>query len=854
MALPVRLQQLSLDRVPSFTHYLPYLAYDEEEHLYLLTKDLGLSTLAWGCAFECLPHPGPGDSQATLLKGLFELPWPPGSTIQISALGLLTETLPLLRQYVSIREPGIYRDLARARVDTLYQLLLDGKRTIQTAPLRDLTLLVSATVPIFPRHSWWDTPLRLGLNFFQQRPMSEHQTITTAIPSVSRLRASLEQLLLQAKIAPHTLTPDRLLTLLFPILNPGHAYTPFSSWDRDREIRRQLMMADTAILPNEESVILDGHIYRSITPLQYPAEMTTARMISMVGDIHSASQQIPTPFMLTLNAVAYDRADIAKKLQRKHTIISQQAFGPMARIIPRLSMKKQHYDIAGEAIENGHVPVSAYLHLALWTQDPHQADQAIGACESLWRGRNFLPQRDGPATLNLLRESLPMALSTNPRYLELDTARARTMLSSNVATMSPIAGDWKGTGRPVVMLISRRGQPCGLDLFHNPHGNFNAIIAGKSGGGKSFFTNDLLLGLLGANAQVWIIDKGRSYEKLVQTLKGDYLVFNANEPICLNPFSSIEPQDFEDALPALKAIVAQMASPSRRLDDYEASVIGQVIQDAYAASGHHTTITQIADGLFTRPDARCQDLAQMLHPYTAKGEYARFFEGPATINLMRSRLLLLELEELSSKPNLQSVVFLALVLAVKQAMQSGDMATQKLVAIDEAWQFLRSAQAAEFVVEIYRRARKYNMAILTITQEITDLFGTEAGASILANSDMRILFPHKQESIRDPRVGLNDYELTLMRSLTKISHKYSEMYITHPTGSGVYRHIVDPQSYWLYTTDADEVATIRTLVNHKGFTVEEAIRQLAGVSEQDVKGAAPPLPAFLTSSTEETHT
>ena len=827
MALPVKLAHFSLEQVPSFAEFLPYLAYDEEHELYLLTKDTGTSNLAWGFAFECLPHPGPGDQQATLLKGIYELPWPPGSTIQVSAIGLLTETFPKLREYVKLRHQGIYRSMARTRVDALSARLLTGKQTVQVAPLRDVTLLVSVTVPTARRgtNGLLNSVKRLAMASVGLGATPTVAQILDTVPSVSRLRASVQQLLLQGNLWPRPVAPARLLTLLFALLNPGHTYTTFTRHEPDRELRRQVVMADTMIAPTEEGAMVDGHHVRSITALQFPQEMTIDRMATMVGDVFNTSQQIPTAFALTLNTVTYDRADAKSRFARKHAITSQQAFGPMARIIPRLALKKQHYDIAAAALEHGHAQVSAFLHLMVWAPGNEDANQAVAAAETLWRTHNFTPQRDGPITLNLLRESLPMGLSSNPLYLQRDLARAKTVLSSNAASLCPVGGDWKGTGRPVVFLISRRGQPCELDLFHNPTGNFNCVIAGKSGGGKSFFTNDLLCGLLGVGAQVWIIDKGRSYEKLVTSLKGDHLLFKASEPICLNPFTALDADEFEDWLPALKALVGQMADPSRKLDAYEDSVIGQCIQETYADAGRDTTISQIAERLRGREDSRCQDLAQMLYPYTAKGEFGRFFEGPATINLMRSPLLLLELEELSTKPNLQSVVFLAIVLAVQAAMEDGDRSIEKVVAIDEAWQFLRSPQAAAFVVEIYRRFRKYNGAAITITQEVNDMLTTEAGASILANSDMRILFPHKYEGLTDPRVGLTPHELHLMRSLTKVSGRYSELYVRHTTGSGVYRHIVDPYAYWLYTTDANEVAKIQSLQN-EGLTIDEAIRQL----------------------------
>lgn len=826
MPLPLKLIRFALEQVPSFSSFLPYLAYDEEHELYLLAKDTNLTQMAWGFAFECVPHPGPGQQQATLIKGIYNQPWPAGTTIQINAFALPTETFPMLQEYVRLRQPGIYRNMGRTRVQTLCDRLLSGHNETQVAPLRDTTIVVSVTVPVAPTSRLSSASLsRALLSAIGIRHTQTVADITTQMPSLMRFKTSVQQLLSQGNMAPRPLPPPRLLTLLSPILNPGHSFRPCAHYEPDREIRRQLIAADTRITPTEQGALIDGYHFRSISPLRFPQEIRIDQTFGLSGDAFNNSQQIPTPFLLTLNSVLYERADVAQAFQRRHTITAQQGQGPLARMIPRLALKLEQYDITAKALEQGHIQVSAYPHLLTWGEDAEQTENAAAAVEALWRTHGFEPQRDGPVTLNMLKESLPMALSGNPAYLQRDLARAKTILDSNTASLSPIGGDWKGTGRPIVPLVSRRGQLCALDLFHNPYGNFNCIIAGKSGGGKSFFTNDLLCGLLGAGAQVWIIDKGKSYERLVQTLKGDYLLFKASEPICLNPFSAIDPSQLEEWLTRLKALVAQMADPTRQLGAYEDSVIGQAIQEAHASNGRDTTISAVANQLRVHDDPRCRDLAQMLYPYTAKGEFGRFFEGTATINLLRSPLLLLELEELSTKPALQSVIFLDLVLAVQAAMEGGDRSQQRVIAIDEAWQFMRSPQAATFVVEIYRRFRKYNGAAITITQEINDMLTLEAGASILANSDMRILFPHKYEGLTDPRIGLNEYELALMHSLNMASGKYSELYIKHATGGGVYRHIVDPYAYWLYTTNADEVARIQALQN-QGLTIEEAIAQL----------------------------
>jgi conjugal transfer ATP-binding protein TraC len=349
--------------------------------------------------------------------------------------------------------------------------------------------------------------------------------------------------------------------------------------------------------------------------------------------------------------------------------------------------------------------------------------------------------------------------------------------------------------------------------------------------------NDLILGLVGSGAMVWCIDKGRSYERMITTLGGDHLVFHPESPINLNPFSFIDsPAEFQERITGLKALVAQMASPSRPISDLEDALMGEAIQEAYGTHGHATSITHIAGRLAAHPDPRCHDLATMLYPYTAKGEFARFFEGEATVDVMTSPLLLLELEDLSSKPKLQSVIFLALILAVRAAMERGDRGVQRCLLIDEAWQFIAgsgaggsgSTQAAQFVTQLYRVARKFNLAAITISQSLADFLDTEAGQAILANSDTRIVYQHKNETLRDPRLAYSPWEATLIRSLTKVSGRYAECFIQHPTGAGIYRHLIDPVAYQLFTTNPEEVARLQALMKHQHRSLAEAVQELAG--------------------------
>ena len=101
--------------------------------------------------------------------------------------------------------------------------------------------------------------------------------------------------------------------------------------------------------------------------------------------------------------------------------------------------------------------------------------------------------------------------------------------------MLPLYGSVKGTKTPAQMYLNRRGETVFWDFFDsntNPH----AIIIGASGAGKSFFVNDFILQNARSDAHFFVLDKGDSYKKLCSILGGQYVRFDLNNPVTINPF------------------------------------------------------------------------------------------------------------------------------------------------------------------------------------------------------------------------------------------------------------------------------------------------------------------------------
>ena len=396
--------------------------------------------------------------------------------------------------------------------------------------------------------------------------------------------------------------------------------------------------------------------------------------------------------------------------------------------------------------------------------------------------------------------------------------------------VTPLIAEWQGTGTPVLLLGGRRGQIMQLDVYDNPAGNYNVAIAGTSGSGKSLLLNEIAAAYLGTGAKVWIIDVGRSYEKACRNFGGSFIEFTESSPLSLNPFTLVE--DIDDDMELLQPLLAQMISPREPLNGFQYSTLAAAIKRVWMALGNAMTVTDIHDLLATGhldeqnqdADRRLKDLAAMLHPYTKDGAYGRYFTGDATIDFSND-FIVLELEELKAKKDLQTVVLLIMMYRITREMYfSRDR--KKIVIIDEAWDLLSGGATAEFIEAGYRRARKYKGAFMSATQGVDDYYRNPAAKAALDNSDWMFLLRQKPESIemmdKLGQLTMDDAMKRLLQSLRTEHGAYSEVFIHSPAGSGIGRLIVDPYSLLLFSSRAEDFNAINQK-RAQGLSVSEAI-------------------------------
>ena len=366
--------------------------------------------------------------------------------------------------------------------------------------------------------------------------------------------------------------------------------------------------------------------------------------------------------------------------------------------------------------------------------------------------------------------------------------------------------------------------------FDTEGGNYNIVVAGEPGSGKSFLTQFYIFSILGMGGKVRLIDAGRSYEKFNRLLEGEILEFKKDQPICINPFSTILGEDITESLGLLKPLLGSMARPNTPLPDEEKSYLEQAITAVWGQEGQETTISSIVHWLKSHKNRTAKNLAHLMFSYTKEGMYGKYFEGQSTVNL-ENDFVLLELDDLKAKKDLRRIVLLVMMYQIHQDMYLSDRSRLKSCVIDEAWDLLDANErgTAEFIEAGYRTARKHRGNFITITQGINDFYKNAMAEASFNNSSNSFILRHSAETLenlkKERRLCMDSIDDRLYRSI-KVTSEYSEFVIKSEFGTSLHRLILDPFSRILFSSKPEEFDKVKHLLE-KGVSLNQAVEQVA---------------------------
>ncbi len=781
-----------------FSSLYPVIAYNDRNRLFYL-NDSGGSALGAGVVSE--PLAGGDETIAQRLGVLLNQDLPENSVLQFTLLAspsvenLLREQEMIL---LNLGDSGVLSGVIRSKLEFL-------RRCVDTPPhgissrLRNFRLLVTLTVPC-------------------DRALPDDGEIHRA----EVLSDTLIQILNTAGIRGRMMNADDLLTELCPFFN-SHKQASWRSGrvkaDRTLPISEQLMDYDSDLIVNRDCLEIGGYTVNTYSVKRYPEYVYFGNATAYASDVFTGTRGIFTPFMITGTIHYPEISGLRARINAKRQWVVNQAYGPLLKFEPKLAVKKQGFDLIYEEMENGARPLKFNLTVTTFCRDAEEAVNTGSALRAYYKENGFELMADRYYILPIFINALPFGTDLQA-FSSL--MRFRTLCSTHILPLLPIFADSSGTGTGVINLFSRSGQLMNLSLYDSST-NYNLCIAAQSGSGKSFLVNEILVSYLARGACCYVIDVGRSYEKLCNFLGGSFLSFGINSDVSLNPFECI--RDYADEADMINGLLAIMAAPTEKLSDFQTAELKRITGDLFRIHGTSLSVDIIAEELGKHEDVRIRDLGRQLYSFTSKGEYGRFFSGHNNMRL-NSSLTVLELEELKGRKHLQQVVLLQLIYQIQQDMYLGERNRPKIIIIDEAWDLLRDGDVSGFIETGYRRFRKYGGAAVTVTQSVNDLYSSEAGVAIAENSANMYLLGQKAETVnlleQEKRLPLSSGEYEYLRSVHTMSGMYSEIFVISDRGNCIGRLAVDPFRKLLYSTKAEEVTAIESLTG-QGMSVTEAI-------------------------------
>ena len=643
-----------------------------------------------------------------------------------------------------------------------------------------------------------------------------------------QMMASLKSIPMPARL----LLVEGFISLMNDLLSPSSSPAPArQSWHEQESLALQLTDPGCRLQVEPDRLIFEGTDepweVRCLSVKDFPSSMTQWKMTDSLGQLFNTSLQIPCPFLVSLSIRLLDREKSAAKAQWKFMDKDKIARSPLAKFKPLLGREYEDWASVRTRLAEGDRLVHAHYQVILYAPSS-QAAQAERSLHDLYRANGWRLRVSRYLQLPQWLSVLPMMM-TEGLYQDLKAlGRLRTMTAFNAVNITPLQGEWKGTSTPSLLLPGRRGQLATWNPFDNAEGNYNIAMAAASGKGKSMLTQEYITCQLGTGGRVWVIDIGRSYEKTCHFLQGTFIEFKPESALSMNPFTHIK--DFDASLVMLKPLLSAMARPNSRASDEEISYLEKALKAAWEEKRNEASISIVATWLNTQSSPVCQNLSHLLYSYTAEGMYGRYFEAPCNIHL-DNRFVVLELQELKAKKDLQRIILLVLMYTISERMYLGDRRQVKSCIIDEAWDLLGGDNdgAASFIEAGYRTARRYNANFVTITQSVNDYFKNATFTAAFENSDYHIILGQKAESIdqlkKSERLSIDAFTERLLKSLRK-TDDYSECVIKGPSGLSVHRILFDPYSRILYSSKGEEFEAVKQL-QAQGYSLQEAITQVA---------------------------
>ena len=426
-----------------------------------------------------------------------------------------------------------------------------------------------------------------------------------------------------------------------------------------------------------------------------------------------------------------------------------------------------------------------------------------------------------------------VAFRTNLPFNDNKLKKSHTFDRRAMSTVFPFfTSDIGHEGGIPLGFNKQTGLPILFDNFSSKLTNYNMVIFGKSGAGKS-----VTVKMISARSSILMgidslaLDAEGEYGIVAESLGGVNVVISPNSKTIINVFD-IEPEIVRDEITGKEREVlnvenkvedvtqglltmARGSTRSTEVNELTKQIISESVLEEYTALG----ITNSVDSLYTmdsqnidfsksylgrnkkemptigswykricrkaqenqNPDYRFHYsyLVKVMKQYVRElqGQMA-YFDGQSTFELLEGmpfiNLDISQLEERFARPLAQQIL-LSWVWEkyVKKNSEDKTKAMKKRVIVDEAWMLLPFDEAVDFLNTMARRARKRNVSLCVASQKFQDFYEKKEAQAVLTSSDTKLFLAQDKS------------EIQYLKEVFKLSDGEASFLITCNRGEGL---------------------------------------------------------------------
>lgn len=449
----------------------------------------------------------------------------------------------------------------------------------------------------------------------------------------------------------------------------------------------------------------------------------------------------------------------------------------------------------------------------------------------------------------IYRQCVPLGYSPESgRY----TRRERRVLSGELGKYLPMFSGFLGAETKTQIMLSRAGEPIYLSTRDSQTSQHAAILA-TSGGGKSFFLANWLVGdrALYPTSLDFIIDNKTSYEVLTKFL-GEEGGYALSKPPATFPNIFLGELD-DDRLRVMVAILRSaiaLASPRVDLTAEHSMIIADAIRKTFEANYvdagttfqggqlvrrapetvHVPRLSQIVDKFVevcqekALPLEMAAFLRAKLSPYCGQGPYASIFDRDcvATAEAATPAITLIDLDGVAEDPilcTLAAQISISDILRqVKRKENQGR--TGRLVIEEVGVLGQRNPELVDFVKTAWKTFRKLGYTCIGLTNEVDDYRLKDAARTIWQVSPTKVILPMSPDERAKaasedrvngvPRLIASNYWVDLIGTLRKRDGVFSQGLWMGET-AGTFTYAPTGFDYWLAASKPEEVGNVDRL-------------------------------------------